>query len=167
MTDREDYDRPSKSQRKRTMHELQDLGDALVALRPEQLATFELPEVLMDAIELARKITAHEGRRRQMQYIGRLMRDVDPAPVRARLDELAAGPREDAARHRLAEEWRTRLLAPGEAALAEFTQLNPGVDTARLRKLVAEAREEKARGGTPHATRALYRAVHKLIAAES
>jgi ribosome-associated protein len=163
MTDSEDYDRPSKSQRKRTMHELQDLGDALVELRPDQLAAFELPEVLVDAIELARKITAHEGRRRQMQYIGRLMRDVDPAPVRARLDELAAGPREDAARHRLAEEWRTRLLAPGEAALVEFTQQHPDANASALRKLVIEAREEKARGSTPHATRALYRAVNKAL----
>ncbi len=160
------YDKPSKSQRKRSMHELQDLGDALVALRPDQLAAFDLPEFLLDAILLAQKIKAHEGRRRQLQYVGRLMQEVEPEPIRARLEELAAGPREDAARHRLAEEWRSKLLADGEAGLAEFVRLNPAADAAALRKLTNEARAEKAGGDKPHALRALYRAINKQLTLE-
>jgi ribosome-associated protein len=158
------YDKPSKSQRKRSMHERQDLGDALVALRPDQLTGFDLPEVLLDAILLAQKITAHEGRRRQLQYVGRLMREVEPEPIRARLEEIASGPREDAARHRLAEEWRTKLLADGEAGLAEFVHLNPAADASVLRKLINEARVEKTSGAKPHALRALYRAINKQLA---
>lgn len=160
------YDKPSKSQRKRSMHERQDVGDALVALRPDQVAGFDLPEILLDAILLAQKISAHEGRRRQLQYVGRLMREVDPEPIRARLEELASGPREDAARHRLAEEWRAKLLAVGEAGLAEFVQLNPAADAAALRKLINEARTEKTSGAKPHALRALYRAISKHLAPE-
>ncbi|HJU22336.1 MAG TPA: ribosome biogenesis factor YjgA [Casimicrobiaceae bacterium] len=77
----------SKTRRKRAMHELQDLGVALVELDPARLATLDLPENLIDAIALARTLRKHEARRRQFQYIGRLMRDVDPAPIRAALDQ--------------------------------------------------------------------------------
>lgn len=77
----------SKTRRKRAMHELQDLGVALVELDVARLATLDLPENLVDAIALARTLRKHEARRRQLQYIGRLMRDVDPAPIRAALAE--------------------------------------------------------------------------------
>lgn len=77
----------SKTRRKRAMHELQDLGIALVELDATRLATLGLPENLIDAIALARTLRKHEARRRQLQYIGRLMRDVDPAPIRAALAE--------------------------------------------------------------------------------
>src|SRR4051794_8726930 len=83
----------SKTRRKAQMHALQDLGEALVALEPKQLAALtteiELPETLLDAVRQARAITAWGGRKRQMQYIGRLMRDVDPAPVERFLANLA------------------------------------------------------------------------------
>jgi len=71
---------PSKTRRKQEMHALQDLGEALVALDPQRLASLDLPERLTDAIKLARTVTRHEARRRQLQYIGRLMRDVDAEP---------------------------------------------------------------------------------------
>ena len=76
----------SKTKRKQEMHELQALGVALVALTEAQLEFLE-PE-LRQAVLAAKRITAHEGRRRQMQYIGKLMREVDAAPIRARLDQL-------------------------------------------------------------------------------
>ncbi len=75
-------ERPSKSQRKRDMTELQQLGVRLVACKPDQLARLDLPEVLRDAILAAQRIHAHEGRRRQFQYIGRLMRDADTEAIR-------------------------------------------------------------------------------------
>ncbi|HLX30684.1 MAG TPA: ribosome biogenesis factor YjgA [Casimicrobiaceae bacterium] len=77
----------SKTRRKRAMHELQDLGVALVDLDAARLATLNLPENLVDAIALARTLRKHEARRRQLQYIGRLMRGIDPAPIRAALSE--------------------------------------------------------------------------------
>ena len=86
-------DAPSKTRRKHDMHALQALGVALVALDPKRLATLALPEQLAEAIAFARRVRQHEARRRQMQYIGRLMRDVDPAPLRAALEAWAKAPR--------------------------------------------------------------------------
>src|SRR6478672_7642230 len=80
-------ERPSKSQRKRDMTELQDIGTRLVLLSADQLSEFNLPERLREAIEDAQRIRNFEGRRRQMQFIGKLMREIDPAPIRAKLDE--------------------------------------------------------------------------------
>src|SRR6185503_17138270 len=78
----------SKTQRKRQMLELQTLGERLTALSEEQLEELELPERLFDAIIAAKRITKFGGLRRQMQYIGRLMREVDSAPIAARLEAL-------------------------------------------------------------------------------
>ena len=91
------------------MHALQALGERVVALTPEQTATLALPERLLDAIALARTIRAHEGLRRQMQYIGRLMRDVDAASIEAALDGMQHSHRAEVARHHAAERWRDRL----------------------------------------------------------
>ena len=88
-----DDKRPSKSQRKKEVHALQDLGVELVALSDERLAALELPERLRDAVMEARRITAREARRRQLQYIGKLMRKVDAEPIRAALAALRARPR--------------------------------------------------------------------------
>jgi ribosome-associated protein len=84
--------RPSKTQRKREMHELQDLGQQLTDLPPGQLRRIDLPERLREQIELARRITAREGLRRQLQYIGRLMRTADAEAIRARLAALTGKP---------------------------------------------------------------------------
>jgi ribosome-associated protein len=85
-------DRPSKTQRKRQMHELQHLGEQLVALPSNQLARIELPEALREQIELARRITAREALRRQLQYVGRLMRGVDADAIRAALANVRGRP---------------------------------------------------------------------------
>src|SRR5260221_11025547 len=78
-------EKPSKTERKRAMHELQALGERLVGLNQEQLAAIALPENLHEAVEQARRITKHEARRRQLQYIGRLMGAVDPEPIPQKL----------------------------------------------------------------------------------
>jgi hypothetical protein len=84
---------PSKTQRKHRMHALQELGAELVLLDPSRLAKLDLPEALADAIALARRLTRHEAKRRQMQYIGRLMRDVDPQPLVDALARWSGGAR--------------------------------------------------------------------------
>ncbi len=84
---------PSKTQRKHRMHALQELGAELVLLDPSRLEKLDLPEALADAIALARRLTRHEAKRRQMQYIGRLMRDVDPEPLREALVRWSRGSR--------------------------------------------------------------------------
>jgi len=149
---------PSKSQRKRDMTALQSLGERLVTLDAGRLAGLDLPEQLVDAIALARTLTRHEARRRQMQYIGRLMREVDPVPIEAALERAAFGPAQDKARFAALERWRTRLLEDADG-LDAFMAEHPAADRATLAKLVARAREERGRAGPPHHQRALFRAL--------
>src|SRR4051812_17498232 len=111
----ESSERPSKSQRKRDMHALQDIGAQLVALNAAQLAQIQLPERLLEAVLEAQRIRDFEGRRRQMQFIGKLMRDVDPDPIRARLAHWSGAAREHTAQQNLIERWRERLLGDEDA----------------------------------------------------
>jgi ribosome-associated protein len=142
------------------MQALQDIGESLVALDPAKLRELDLPERLFDAIMLAKTITKHEGRRRQMQFLGRLMRDIDPEPIRAALARFETMPRAERARFAAAEKWRDRLLAE-EAASAAFVAEHPAVDPGELAGLVREARAERASGRPPHKYRALFRLISK------
>jgi ribosome-associated protein len=154
---------PSKSRRKKDMHALQDLGELLLGLEPSRLKVLNLPERLTDAIAQARSITKHEGRRRQLQFVGRLMRDVDPEPIRAALERMQALPRAERAQFAAAERWRDRLLAD-ELAVAEFIAAYPHADPNELTALVREARSERTSGRPPHKFRALFRFVNHSIA---
>jgi len=156
---------PSKTRRKHEMHALQDLGEALVALDPRRLQKLDLPERLVDAIVQARGIRAHEGRRRQIQYIGKLMRTIDPEPVQAALEDWAKGPREDNARFAALERWRDRLLAE-PAALNEFVGAYPQADRRHLESLIHDANLERTRGGPPHRYRELFRQLKAVVAIE-
>ena len=138
------------------MHALQDLGEALVRLDSARLAELGLPERLSDAVSAARDIRAHEGRRRQMQFIGKLMREIDPEPVRAALDRWAAGVPSDQALFAAAERWREDLLRD-DAAVERFVAEHPAADRAALATLVREARGERTRGSPPHRYRELFR----------
>ena len=161
--DVQDEEKPSKTQRKRAMHELQALGARLVELNPDQLAAVALPEDLREAVEQARHITRHEARRRQLQYIGRLMRSVDPEAIREKLkawDGVSAG--ETARLHRI-ERWRERLIED-DGALGALADAHPGIDTQRLRALVRNTREERNAGKPPRAYRELFRALREIVA---
>jgi len=146
----------SKTRRKREMHELQALGVALVALPEGMLQAMALDAKLLEAVLEAKRITAHEGKRRQIQYIGRLMRDVDPAPIRARIAELEGSSAQASARHRRLEGWRERLIGDDEA-LTAFAAEHPGADLQALRALIRNARKEASLGKPPHAFRELFR----------
>jgi ribosome-associated protein len=158
---------PSKTQRKAQMHALQDLGEAMVDLEPRQLAGLfaqvELPERLREAIIEARAITAWGGRKRQLQFVGRLMREIDPEPIERWLDALAQGRRMGAARQHALERWRERLLGESEA-LDELCAAHPTLDRSRFRALIAKARDERAAATPPHAYRELFRALDELLA---
>ena len=153
---------PSKTRRKHDMHALQQLGVALIALDPKRLATLDLPEALFDAIALARTITRHEARRRQMQYIGRLMRDIDAAPLRAALAGWAEGPRRERARFALLERWRDRILDDADG-LQAFVAEYPGAPRDALAALVTGVRDERARGAPPRKSRALFRELARIV----
>jgi len=161
---------PSKSQRKRDMHEVQALGEALVALSVAKLETLDLPERLFDAIVAAHTITRHEARRRQMQFIGRLMRDVDPDPIRALLAAQEAVPASEKAKMALLESWRQRLLEAPESSLSVLTEKFPDVFSEEAREAwrlrIGQAQQERLQQQkTPKHYRLLFQDLKKLFEA--
>lgn len=155
----------SKTRRKADMHALQDLGETLTHLDTKRLAELaaevDLPERLLEAIRATRSITAWGGRKRQLQFVGKLMRDIDPAPIRRRLDQWEQGRDVDAARQHALEQWRDRLIAE-PAALDLLAAQHPRLDRPRFRALIARARDERERNAPPHAYRELFRALKAL-----
>ena len=144
------------------MDALQALGEALLDVGPARLAELDLPERLVEALASARRITQREARRRQLQFIGRLMREIDPAPIRARLAQWADAPNAEKARLHAVERWRERLLAE-ERALDRLCTEHPATDREQLQSLIEAAHAERARGRPPRAYRELYRALDRLF----
>lgn len=156
-------ERPSRTQRKKEVEALQALGERLVALNAAQLGVVPLPDELREAVLEAQRIRSREGHRRQLQYIGKLMRGIDVAPIRKALDALEGKDAEqNALLHRL-ERWRERLIAEGDAALAELVNEFPGADRQPLRQLVMKARKERDEAKPPAAARALFKALRELV----
>jgi ribosome-associated protein len=151
----------SKTRRKREMLDLQALGGALAALPEAQLARLQLPEELREAILEARRIRSHEAKRRQMQYIGRLMREVDAQPIRAQLAAVEGSSAQAAAAHRRLEAWRERLLED-DSALTDFAAAHPGADLQALRTVIRNSRQEQKQGKPPRAYRELFRMLKSL-----
>ena len=154
-------DKPSKSQKKREMTALQDVGAELVELSRDQLAKIDIPDDLRDAVRDAQRFTKHEARRRQMQFIGRLMRDLDAAPIRAALDEIRGVSAAATARQHALERLRTRLLED-EIVLGEIARNHPGADIQHLRQLRRNALKEHLQNKPPRAFRELFRVLREL-----
>lgn len=133
--------RPSKSQLKRESQDLQELGEAVAALPDGRLADAPMPQALRDAVLEYHRTRTHEGRRRQMQYIGKLMRGADVEPLREAVAAARLGTAKDALRLHEAERWRTTLLADNEA-LTRWALEHPGSDLQHLRSLLRAARTE-------------------------
>lgn len=152
---------PSKSRRKRESTALQNIGKALVQLPTDQVQKLDLPEPVLLAVLEAQRIKSHSALRRQMQYIGKLMRDVDAEPI---VEQLAAihGKSETAkARFHGLERWRERLLADDQA-LTELLAHHPEADGQQLHQLIRNARRESAAGKPPRSSRALFRMLTEL-----
>jgi len=152
----------SKTQRKKAMHALQDLGTELVALNGQRLGSLALPEPLLEAVQDAQRLKGHEARRRQIQYIGRLMRDVDPAPIRERIAAWQGVSRTHSAWLHDLERWRERLLGDPDA-LFELAGLHPGADLQHLRTVIRNARLEAEACKPPKHFRTLFQALKELI----
>jgi ribosome-associated protein len=148
----------SKTKRKQEMTALQSLGARLVDLPESQIAELPMEENLREAVLEAKRITSHEAKRRQMQYVGRLMREIDPAPLRERLEAMTGHSAQAAARHRRLETWRERLLADDEA-LTAFAAEHPGADLQALRTLIRNTRKEQKEARPPRAFRELFRLI--------
>ncbi|MPW17161.1 ribosome-associated protein [Paraburkholderia sp. CNPSo 3157] len=152
------YDRPSKSQLKREMHALQGLGEELAALPKDALKRMPMPEALDEAIREARRITDHEGKRRQMQYVGKVMRgltDDETGSLREALDTYKGVNKAETARLHWIERTREQLLAD-DAALTEFIRVHPDADPQQGRTLIRNARKEVQQGKPPRYFRELF-----------
>ena len=132
---------PSKTQLKAEADEKQALGEALLTLRADLMARLDLPDKLRDAIADAKKITNFEGKRRQMQFIGKLMRPLDPEPIREAINEQLNGSADLTLALHLAEQWRDKLIAD-DTALGDWLREYPGTDSQQLRALVRQARKD-------------------------
>jgi ribosome-associated protein len=159
-----EYRGPSKSMRKRDAAAAQDLGTRLIALKESELSALNLPETLLDAILLAKRITSRGGLARQRQYIGKLMRDIDPVPIEAALSAESRVSAQDAEKHKRIEAWRARLLTEGPAALDDLVKWRPEADRKALQVLIVKATNERVDSGSRDgASRELFRSIRALF----
>ena len=136
-------DRPSKTRLKQEAHDLQELGEAVVALPDARIDTLAVSETLLDAIRQFKKTKTFEGRRRQMQYIGKLMRIHDVEAIRQAVTDMQLGRAQDSLALHQAERWRAELLADDDAATRWITG-HPETDVQQLRSLIRAARKDAA-----------------------
>ncbi|MBA4142227.1 MAG: DUF615 domain-containing protein [Nitrosospira sp.] len=157
---------PSKTRRKQQMHALQDIGEQLVQLDLKRLNELGLPETLADAILEAKRMRKHGAIRRQKQLIGKLMRGIDAAPIRQKLDQWNGLASQHTAWLHLLERWRERLLTDEEAC-GELAQSYPAADVQRLRALARSAHKEKLANKPPKSFRALFQELQRIIPAST
>lgn len=151
-----EYDGPSKSQLKRDMKHLQDLGEDLTRLNLDQLRQLDLSEKLYDAIIMAQRLTKHEALRRQCQYIGKLMREIDVEPIVKLLTQIKLRDQRSTADFHQLERWREKLMTGDKTALTAYVEAHPHVDVQHLRHAIKAAVDERARGDKIIAYRALF-----------
>jgi ribosome-associated protein len=153
---------PSKTKIKKQMLDLQDIGEQLVGLSTDKLKELDLPERLFDAVREMKRINKFGAQRRQMQYIGRLMRDVDPAPIVAKLESWSGKSHHHIAWLHQIERWRDRLL-DNETALTELLADHPAADAQRLRALIRNALKEKELEKHPKSYREIFQVLREIM----
>ncbi|MDP1593193.1 MAG: ribosome biogenesis factor YjgA [Gallionella sp.] len=153
---------PSKTKIKKQMHDLRDLGEELTELGKDQIAQLDIPETLRDAIREMGRIKSFGARRRQMQYIGKLMRDVDTAPIIAKLNTWKGISQQHIGYMHQLERWRERLLE-GDSALTELLTAYPETDVQRLRTLIRNTLKERETGKPAKNFRELFQVLRETI----
>ena len=147
----------SKTQKKKEAEALQDLGEKLVKLSNEQLKDIDMPEELCSAVKQAKAIKSHGALKRQMQFIGTLMRQIDPEPVQEALDEIEQGNYKKAQEFKETERWREELMAGNKELMEEILVKYPSADRQQLSQLVRNAVKERKNNKPPKAFRLLFR----------
>lgn len=155
-------ERPSKSARKREMQALQDLGTALVELSDGDLKTIPLDDELAEAIAVARRIKDFTGKRRQLQFIGKLMRKIDTDAIEAAYNDLVHGQQQRNQHFHQLEKLRDRLLAEGIDAMSAVLDVYPHADRQHLRQLILAAEKEQKAGQPPATARKLFKYLREL-----
>ena len=163
-TDLEQVLPPSKTKIKKQMHDLQDLGKQLTELPKDKWRALDLPEALLEALADYKRITKFGAQKRQLQYIGKLKREVETAPILAKLDAWNGTSREHTAWLHQVEQWRDRLLEDS-AALTTLLAQYPQADAQRLRALIRNAQKEKELAKPPKAYREIFQLLREIIPA--
>lgn len=152
------YDKPSKSQVKRDMIALQKLGEMLVELTPSEVDKLNLDARLSEAINTARGLKNHEARRRQLQYIGKLMRNVDAKPIEEAINKIQSQHHQFDRQFHHVEQWRDKLLTEGDNQLQAFLMQYPDADRQQLRQLIRSAQQNQKGAKTE-----LFRLLRQLL----
>ena len=154
----------SKTQKKNEFKVLQDMGEQLVSLSPDQLKPIDMPEELLSAVRDAQKPMKHEAKRRQLQYIGKLMREIDPEPIRNALENIRHGDYHKALLFKKIETWRDELKTGNDHIIEEILDACPLADRQRLTQLAKNLRATTEPDKTLHASKLLFRYLKEISA---
>jgi ribosome-associated protein len=153
----------SKSKLKRESEALQVLGKLLIDLPETQLAQIPLPDTLRDSIMLARSLKTHESIRRQSQYIGKVMRTVDPEPIKLALKKIQFSHEKSTTHFHKIEQWRDQLIQEGDAGLQKLFELYPDCDRQQIRQLIRNAQHDRTVNKNSGAETELFRYLRELM----
>ncbi len=165
MQDKDDTlpSKPSRSQRKRDVSALQDIGEILVDLPAPQLAKIPLDASLSDAVYAARQLKTREAKRRQLQYIGKLMRDVDVQAIQDALSKIQSKDKQTQAQFHQIERWREKLINDGDPALEALLNIAPDTNRQELRQLIRKAKQDREAHKKSGAETQLFRLLRDLL----
>lgn len=166
MSDSKEYhdEQPSKSQIKREMLSLQKLGETLTKLAESELAKIPLPANLLEAILFAHTLNTHESKRRHLQYVGKIMREIDIQPIEIALKKLQSGHDSKTAEFHAIEAWRDRLITKGDEALQSLLSEHSELDRQKLRQLIRKAQHDQANEKNSGAATELFRYLRDHLA---
>lgn len=157
-------DQPSKSQIKKAMHDIQKIGQSLLELSATQLAKVPMPDNLRQAIEHGQTLKKNnESMRRHLQYIGKLMREIELAPILAAVQKIQMHRDQRTKEFHAVEKWRDQMIAKGDDALNEFIQLYPDTDRQQLRQLIRNAQHDRAQEKKTGGELALFRYLRDIL----
>lgn len=159
-------DAESKSQRKKDMLALQKIGESLIKLTEDQLTTLDLPENLLGAILHMKSLVSNEAKRRQLQYIGKIMRHIDVEPICQTLKRKQYIHQKSVEEFHLVEEWRDKICQQGDEALNSFLVDYPETDRQQLRKLMRNAQYDKKNDKNTGGEKALFKYLRSIIETE-
>ena len=153
---------PSKSQEKRDCDALKKLGDELLKLKQDELDTMNLPDALIDALITGKKIQSRSGLKRQRQYIGKIMRQIDSDEIKKHLDHIKHKHDTNTAQFRKVEQWRDRLLLDDKTALSEIIEAHAEIDRQHINQLIRQAKREQQQEKPPASARKLFKYLRDL-----
>jgi len=153
---------PSKSQLKRDAQEIRDLGEAMLHLSKTDLAKIPLPDNILDAIQVAKKTPQRGALKRQIQLIGKLLRQTELESIKLAYYRVINHYQDDVEQHHTLENWRERLINEGDKALSELLDQYPSADRQHIRQLIRSAQKEKQNNKPPKSYRELFRYLREL-----